>query len=139
MCYNLVSPGSLTSDDIFKATVKCSWIIKLECSLPSLPFSFPSHHSAKKVLSRQHPRYPRREALNPILLSHEQLKGRILASVVKGPLACGRGDDCEHVVAMVVWMTPQLERLPDVTILIAMCFEPCNRIFKGIQEKQKGK
>jgi hypothetical protein len=56
-----------------------------------------------------------------------------------GPMAGTRGDAYEYVVGRVVCMTPQLERLPDVIVLIAMCFEPCNRIFKGIQGKQRGK
>lgn len=76
--------------------------------------------------------------LTPLLQSHGQLEGGNLASVVQGPLAA-----LEAMPTNMWWhggvSEPQWERLPDGIALIAMCFEPCNRIFKGIQEKQKEK
>lgn len=99
LCPNLVSPGRLTSNDIFKAPVEWSWIIKLQHPLPSLPFSCP-HHSANKSFldSTRVPAPQGRGSDSSLAVPQTAERGESRISCA-GAAGWSRGDADEHVVA----------------------------------------
>lgn len=101
MCHNLVSPGRLTSDDIFKAPVNVPGSSNL--STLFLLFLSPSvrpHHSAQKsFLGHTHVPTPQGRCSDSSLAvpqTAERGESHISCAVASG---CSRGDTNEHVVA----------------------------------------